>query len=43
MTENAFLVLNAAYKYLQSVDLSAATNTELADEAFKGCYNLETL
>ena len=43
MTENAFLVLNAAYKYLQSIDMSAATNTKIADEAFKGCYNLETL
>ena len=43
MTENAFVFIGGSYKTLKSIDLSATTNTEIADEAFKGCYNLETL
>ena len=31
------------YKTLGTLDLAAATNTTLSDEAFKGCYNLQTL
>ena len=40
MTENEFLALHEAYKSLESVDMSAASNTTLSDEAFKDCYNL---
>ena len=43
LNENELLFINRSYKSLKSIDLSAATNTELADEAFKGCYNLEML
>ena len=43
MTENEFLALHEAYKSLESVDMSAASNTTLSDEAFKDCYNLTAL
>ena len=43
LNENELLFINRSYKSLKSIDLSAATNTELADEAFKDCYNLQTL
>ena len=43
LNDNILSVIRRSYTTLKSVDLSAATNTELADEAFKGCYNLETL
>ena len=43
MTDNAFAVLNRSYKTLQTLDIQAVTNTSIADEAFKGCYNLRTL
>ena len=43
LSDNAFEVINRNYKALRTLDLAAATNTSLADEAFKGCYNLETL
>ena len=43
MTENEFLALHEAYKSLESVDMSAASNTTLSDEAFKDCYNLTEL
>ena len=33
----------APYHNLESVDLANAENTKLSDEAFKGCYNLQTL
>lgn len=43
LTENAFAVINRSYKQLKTLDISATENTTLADEAFKGCYNLENL
>ena len=43
MTENEFLALHEAYKSLESVDMSAVSNTTLSDEAFKDCYNLTEL
>ena len=43
MTENDFFALHEAYKSLESVDMSAASNTTLSDEAFKDCYNLTEL
>ena len=43
MTENALSVINRSYKTLKKLDVSAATNSEFADEAFKGYYNLDTL
>ena len=43
ITENALLFINRSYKTLQTLDVSGVTNTEFADEAFKGCYNLQQL
>ena len=43
LTDNAFNVILRNYKTLGTLDLAAATNTTLSDEAFKGCYNLQTL
>ena len=43
LTDNAFNVILRSYKTLGTLDLAAATNTTLSDEAFKGCYNLQTL
>ena len=43
LTENALLFINRSYKTLQTLDVSGVTNTEFADEAFKGCYNLYNL
>ncbi len=43
LTENAFGVIHRSYKTLKVLDLEAATNTSIADEAFKGCYNLDSL
>ena len=43
LTENAFGVINRSYKTLKVLDFEAATNTSIADEAFKGCYNLDSL
>ena len=43
LTENAFGVINRSYKTLKVLNLEAATNTSIADEAFKGCYNLDSL
>ena len=43
LTENALLFINRSYKTLQTLDVSGVTNTEFADEAFKGCYNLQQL
>ena len=43
LSDNAFDNINRNYKVLRTLDLAAATNISLADEAFKGCYNLETL
>ena len=43
LTENALLFINRSYKTLQTLDVSGVTNTEFADEAFSGYYNLDTL
>ena len=43
LTENALLFINRSYKTLQTLDVSGVTNTEFADEAFKGYYNLTEL
>ena len=43
LTENALLLINRSYKTLQTLDVSGVTNTEFADEAFKGYYNLQQL
>ena len=40
LTDNVLVVINRSYKTLQTLDVSGATNTEFADEAFKGYYNL---
>ena len=43
LTEEGFDRIRASYRNLESVDIANAENTELSDEAFKGCYNLQTL
>ena len=43
LTENALLFINRSYKTLHTLDVSGVTNTEFADEAFKGYYNLQQL
>lgn len=43
VSESGFLFITHSYRTLQTLDLDAATNTTLADEAFKGCYNLQSL
>ena len=43
LTESALNAINQSYKTLQTLDVSGATNTEFADEAFKGYYNLQQL
>ena len=43
MTDNVCHVLNRSYKTLLTLDLKGVSNTTIADEAFKGCYNLKTL
>ena len=43
LTESALNAINQSYKTLQTLDVSGVTNTEFADEAFKGYYNLTEL
>jgi len=43
LTDNVLAVINRSYKTLQTLDVSNVTNTEFADEAFKGYYNLTEL
>ncbi len=43
LTVDAFGVINRSFDKLQTLDISATTNTEIANNAFKGCYKLETL
>ena len=43
LTENELLFINRSYKTLRTLDVSGVTNTEFADEAFKGYYNLQQL
>ena len=43
LTANAFDFINRSYKTIKVLNLAATTNTTIADEAFKGCYNLNSL
>ena len=43
LTEDAFQLIKRSYKTLKALDISDVTNAEFADEAFKGCYSLESL
>ena len=43
MTADAFGFINRSYKTLKVLNLAATSNTTLADEAFKGCYLLDSL
>jgi hypothetical protein len=43
LTANAFGFINRSYKTLKVLNLAATSNTTLADEAFKGCYVLDSL
>ena len=43
LTYNVLGVLARSYKTLTSLDVSGVSNTELADEAFKNFYNLQSL
>jgi hypothetical protein len=43
LNENILNVIKLSYKSLKTVDLSAVTNTKLADEAVKNFYNLSEL
>lgn len=43
MNDNVFGVIKRSYKTLKSLDISDASNTSLADEAFKDHYNLTKL
>lgn len=43
LNDNALGVIGRSYKTLKSLDVSAVSNVEFADEAFKNYYNLEQL
>lgn len=43
LTDNAFGFIRRSNKTLKVLDLSNATNTTIADEALKNCYNIEEL
>ncbi len=43
LTTDAFAVINRSFDKLQTLDIAAATNTEISNNAFKGSYKLETL
>lgn len=43
LTESSFDFITHSYRTILSLDCGAATNTALSDEAFKGCYNLQSL
>lgn len=43
LTESAFDFMTHSYRTVLSLDCGAATNTALSDEAYKGCYNLQSL
>ena len=43
LNDNGFAVISRSYKTLKTLDFSAISNTELADEAVKGFYNMESL
>ena len=43
LNDNVLDVIGRSYKTLKSLDLSSVSNTELADEAVKGFYNITEL
>lgn len=43
LTDNAFGFINRSYKTLNVLNLAATSNEVLAEEAFKGCYMLDSL
>lgn len=43
LTDDHFAVINRNCKTLKTLDIENTDNTELSDEAIKGCYNLETI
>ena len=43
INDNVFGVISRSYKTLTNLNIANATNTNIADEAFKGYYNLTTL
>ena len=43
LTDNAFGFISNSYKALKTLNLKAAKNTVIIDEAFKGYYNLDSL
>jgi len=43
ISETGFAFITHSYRTLQNLDLAVASNTTIADEAFKGCYNLQSL
>ena len=43
LTDDHFAVINRNHKTLKTLDIENTDNTELSDEAIKGCYNLETI
>ena len=43
LSDNDFAVIGRSYKTLQSLDLSAVSNTDLTDEAIKNFYNITEL
>ena len=43
LNENELLFIARSYKTLKTIDVSAVSNIYLADEAFNGFYNLDTL
>ena len=43
LNENGFEFIKRSHKSLRNLDLSGAANIELADEAMKGLYNLDSL
>ena len=43
INDNVFSVISRSYKTLTNLNIANATNTNIADEAFKGYYNLTSL
>ena len=43
LTDNAYGFISNSYKTLKTLNLKAAKNTVIIDEAFKGYYNLDSL
>ena len=43
LSDDVIGVIKRSYKSLLSLNIFGVSNTSLADEAFNGCYNLETL